>query len=147
MSAIGTPTYKLAKIFVPLEPLMYNQYTIKDSFHIFEDLNHFNTNLIMVSVDVESLFTNIPLQQIIDLCVQKLFEDKNNIDGLSKESFHEMLTVTITESFVLFDNKYYKQNDEVATGSPVGPIFANVFLCLHEILWVEKCLPEFRPVI
>ena len=104
MSAIGTPTYKLAKLFVPLEPLMYNQYTIKDSFHIFEDLNHFNTNLIMVSVDVESLFTNIPLQQIIDLCVQKLFEDKNNIDCLSKESFHEMLLPLLSLLFYLIMN-------------------------------------------
>ena len=31
--------------------------------------------------------------------------------------------------------------------SPLGPTFANVFLCVHEILWLEKCLPDFRPVI
>ena len=33
LSAIGTPTYKLAKFSVPvLEPLTTNEYTIKDSF-------------------------------------------------------------------------------------------------------------------
>ena len=148
LSAIGTPTYKLAKFFVPLlEPLTYNQYAIKDSFSFCEELKHFNTNLIMASFDIESLFTKIPLQETIDLCVQKLVEDKNFIDGLSKDSFREMLTVTMTEYFILFDNKYYEQHDGVAMGSPLGPTFANIFLCVHEILWLEKCPPEFRPVI
>ena len=58
-----------------------------------------------------------------------------------------MLPVTMTESFILFDNKYYKQHDGVTMGSPLGPTFANIFLCVHEILWLEKCPPEFRPVI
>ena len=31
----------------------------------------------MTSFDVEMLFTNIPVQETIDLCVQKLFENKN----------------------------------------------------------------------
>ena len=30
-----------------------------------------------------------------------------------------MLTVTITESFILFDNEYYKQHAGVAMGSPL----------------------------
>ena len=37
--------------------------------------------------------TYIPLQETIDLCDQKLFEAKNNIDGLSQDSFREILTV------------------------------------------------------
>ena len=58
----------------------------------------------MPSFDVKSLFTNIPLQETIDLCVQKLHKDKNYMDGLSKDSFREMSTVTMTESFILFYN-------------------------------------------
>ena len=104
-------------------------------------------NLIMASFDVKSLFTNIPLQETIDLCVEKLFEDENYIDGLSKDSFREMLAVIMTESFILFDNKYCKQHDGVAKGSPLGSSFASIFLCVHEIRWLEKCLSEFRPVI
>ena len=104
-------------------------------------------NLIMASFDVKSLFTNIPLQETIDLCVEKLFEDENYIDGLSKDSFREMLAVIMTESFILFDNEYYKQHDGVAKGSPLGSTFASIFLCVHEIRWLEKCLSEFRPVI
>ena len=32
-------------------------------------------------------------------------------------------------------------------GEPIEPTFANIFLCVHEILWLEKCPSEFRPVI
>ena len=89
----------------------------------------------MPSFDVESLFTNILLQETIALHIQKLFEDKNYVDDLSKDSFREMLTVTMAESFILFDNEYCEQHDGVAMGSPLGPTFASIFLCVHEILW------------
>ena len=59
----------------------------------------------------------------------------------------ELLTVTtMTESFILFDNEYYKQHWST-NGFPTRTNFANIFLCVHKILWLEKCLPEFRPVI
>ena len=112
-----------------------------------EELQHLHANLIMASFDVESLFTNIPLQEPFDLCVQKLFEDKNYINGLSKDSFREMITATMVTLSYLFDNNYYKQHDGVTLGFLLGPIFANIFLCVHKILWLEKYPPEFRPVI
>ena len=73
----------------------------------------------MASFDIESLFTNILLQETIDLCVEKLFEDKSCIDGLSKDSFRQMLTVTMTESFISLDNEYYRPHDGVVMGSPL----------------------------
>ena len=68
LSTIGTPTNKLAKFLVPmLEPLTTNQYTIKDSFTFAEELQSFDPKLVVTSFDIESLFTNIPLQETIDL--------------------------------------------------------------------------------
>ena len=84
---------------------------------------------------------------MIDLCVPNLFEDTNYIDSLSKDSFCEILTVTVTDFFILCDNEYYKQHDGVAIGSPLGPTFTNILFCVHEILWPEKFPPEFRPVM
>ena len=103
--------------------------------------------MITASFEVESFFTNILLLETIDLSVQKLFEGKDYIDGLSQDSFLEMLTITMTESFILFDNKYYRQHDGVAVGSPLGPTLANIFLCVYKILWLEKCPTELRSVI
>ena len=96
LSAIGTPTYKLAKFLLPiLEPLTTNEYTIKDSFTFSEELQSFDSKLLMVSFDIESLFTNILLQETTDLCVENLFKHRTHVDNLSKDSFLKLVTRTI----------------------------------------------------
>ena len=98
-------------------------------------------------LNVKLLFNNIPLKETTNLCVQKLFEDKDYTDGLTKDSFCKMLTVTMTESFISFDNECYRQRDGVTMGFPIGPTFTNIYLCVQTILLFEKCRPKFRPVI
>ena len=64
LSAIGTPTYKLAKFLVPtLEPQTTNEYTIKDSFTFADEPQSFDSKLVMTSFDIESLFTSIPCKK------------------------------------------------------------------------------------
>lgn len=48
-----------------------------------------------------------------------------------KEIF-EMLSLTLKECIILFDNKYCIQTDAVA-GSALGLTMANIFLCYPEI--------------
>ena len=68
LSALQTPTYNLAKFLVPiLDPLTKNEYTVKDSFHFAEDISEQTPSLSMGSLDVDSLFTNIPLDETIDI--------------------------------------------------------------------------------
>ena len=69
LSAINTPTYSLAKYLNPiLSPLTTNEFTGKNSFNFAEDVVHYDHNLYMASLDVESLFTNIPLEETIKNC-------------------------------------------------------------------------------
>ena len=68
----------------------------------------------MTSFDIESLFTNIPLQETIDLCVENIFNDRTHADNFWKDSFHELVTRTMSESLILFDQEFYKQHDGVA---------------------------------
>ena len=70
----------------------------------------------MASFDVESLFTNIPLQGNIEICAELLFRDKPNIDGFTITDFHESPTITMSESLVLISFQYYKQIDGEAMG-------------------------------
>ena len=112
-----------------------------------EELSNYDSNLLMASFDVESLFTNIPFQETIDLCVDLLFNDKPKIDGFTKTDFHELLTVTFSESLILFNNEYYKQIDRVVIGSPLEPTFANIFLSYYEQIWPKNCPYDFKPVI
>ena len=121
------------KFFVPLlAPLTSSEYTIKDSFSFSEELLTFDSNLVMASFDIESLFTNISLKETIDLCVDILFSNTTNVDGITKDYFHELLSICMSESLVLFNEKFYKQIDGFAMDSPLGPTLANIFLCFHE---------------
>ena len=66
IDAINTPSYKLAKFFVPiLSPLVINEYTVKHSFAFAKKITKTDYNYIMASLDVESLFTNIPIEETI----------------------------------------------------------------------------------
>ena len=52
----------------------------------------------MGSLDVDSLFTNIPLEETIDICTNKLFENMKKIEGLSKIEFKELLSLATKAS-------------------------------------------------
>ena len=53
LSAIGTPTYKLAKYLVPkLASITANEFSVKDSFCFAEEIVNQNSNFIMGSLDL-----------------------------------------------------------------------------------------------
>ena len=63
LSLIGNSNYKFAKFLVPkLSSIMFNEFTVKDSFAFAEEIVHQEGKFSMGSLDVDSLFTNIPLE-------------------------------------------------------------------------------------
>ena len=64
LSAINTPIYSLAKCLNRiLSPLTSDEFTVKNSFNFAEKVVNYDHNLHMANLDVESLSTNIPLQE------------------------------------------------------------------------------------
>ena len=48
----------------------------------------------MASWDVDALFTNIPLDKTIDICVKKLFKTPDSlIKGISRNDFCDLLNL------------------------------------------------------
>ena len=115
MSAVNTPTYKLAKFLIPiLKSSTSNEYTVKDSFAFAEEIVEQDFEFFMGSLYVDSLFTNILLEETIDICANTLFENKEKVEGLSKIEFKELLSLATKESYVIFNRKLHKQVDRVA---------------------------------
>ena len=120
--ALNTPTYKLAKFLVPiLKPLTTNGFTVKDYFHFAEEIIDQQHDLFMCSLDVDSLFTNIPLEETIEICTNELFKESDTVEGLSKTEFKEFLSLATKDSHFIFDGTLYKQINGVAMGSPPPP--------------------------
>ena len=74
----------------------------------------------MVSFDIESLFTNIPLNEMIDICVNPVYHKKEKIEGLLERHFKRLLTFATKSSCFVFNGIFYSQIDGVAMGSPLG---------------------------
>ena len=106
-SAIGTPTYKLAKFCDQLlKPLTNNEYTIKDYFSSAKEVLEFDASLFIASFDIKSLFTNITLTEMLNLCLQNLYRNQTHVGNLTKSSFYSLLKITMFESFFIFDGKF-----------------------------------------
>ena len=86
----------------------------------------------MVSLDVDSFSTNMPLDETIEICVKELFKSSQTVSRLNKQQVLEMLSLTTKENVILFDQKYYSQIDGVAIGSPSGPTLTNISLSDRE---------------
>ena len=102
LSAINTPTYKLAKFLVPvLKSLTSNEYTIKDSFAFAAEIVEQDSEFFMGNLDVDSLFTNIPVEETIDICTNTLFENMGKVEGWSKKELRKLLYLATKESWLM----------------------------------------------
>ena len=136
LSATGTYNHKLAKwLEEKLKPLSINEYTITDAFDFADEVRNLSVNEddILVSYDVTALFTNVPLDETINILVNKAFADDwfNKTYGLNlqKDQLVKLLEIATTNQLFQFDGPLYEQTDGVAMGSPLGSLMANVFMC------------------
>ena len=108
------------------------------STHLRILLNLLRTsNCFMGSLDEDLLFPNVPLDETVKICIDELLKSEMTVSGLNKRKMFEMFSLTLKECIILFDNKYYRQIDRVAIGSPLGPTLTNIFLCYHESNWLK----------
>ena len=108
VSSIGTFNYNLARFLCDLlSPLVPNDCSCKDTFSIFSQIKNANlSKRLIVSYDVTSLFTNIPLQEIIDIATNLIFNHNPNLNiAIEKNlknlpfSLHNRLILFLTVSF------------------------------------------------
>ena len=87
VSSRGTFNYDLARFLCDLlSPLVPNVYSCKDTFSFVSQIKNAHASKIyLVSYDVTSLFTNIPLQETIDIAINLIFNHNPNLNIIKKE--------------------------------------------------------------
>ena len=88
----------------------------------------------MCSLDVTSLFTNVPLDETIQICLDRLYSLPDP-PQLPRSVLKDLLQFATKKSHFIF-GQYYDQIDGVAMGSPLGPVLANIFMCHFEEKWL-----------
>ena len=127
VSSTGTFNYNLACFLCDLlTPLVPNNYSCKDTFSFVSHIKNANlSRKFLVSYDVTSLFTNIPLQETIDIAINLIFNQNLNLN-ITKKELKKLSFCTRLRTHFIFNSKFYNQVDGVAMGSPLASVLANI---------------------
>ena len=106
-----------------------NEFIVKDTFSFAKDIVEQDISLIMGSLDVDLLFTNIPLDETINICTNALYSKQDIIQSINKEEFRNVLSLATKQFYFTFNEILYKQMHGVAMSSPLGPTSGYTFLC------------------
>ena len=83
----------------------------------------------VISFDVKSLYTNVPVKEAIQVCTELLYnmpEEKR--PPVDRETFATLTEIASCNVIMLTHDGYYKQKDGLAMGSPPAPHLANGWL-------------------
>ena len=146
ISQIPTPTYVLAKkLNGLLTPFVPNRYSLASSKEFLDLVKDAPSSGIIASLDVESLFTNVPVDRTIDFICNKVYRSRPT-PGLDIPEVHlRTLLEACTKQapFRCPRGKLYLQTDGVAMGSPLGVLFANFFMgTIEELVFSATNKPD-----
>ncbi|KAL7382914.1 hypothetical protein ABVT39_001599 [Epinephelus coioides] len=137
VAAIGSLTEKVSA-FVDyfLQPCVTSlpSYT-KDSIDFIKTLQAQPTqdNNFMVTMDIESLYTNVPKQEGLRAAKHFLHQqDSDNSNTPSLVCLLELMETVLTNNYFMFGNDFYLQVSGVSMGSKMSPSFASLFVGLLE---------------
>ena len=131
----GTYSYNAAQgISQYLKPLCKNKFTINDTQSFSADTKNIpplQEDEEDVSYDLESLFTNIPINETIDYVLDQIYNKKKLKPICSKLIFKHLLLKLATEVTFTVNNSFYKQTDGWAMGGPLVT-FCDIFMTKME---------------
>ena len=83
----------------------------------------------LVSLDVEGLFTNVPVNEAIAYTTELMYSPNHDFaPPIDQDTFAKLLKLVCVDVVFSTHQGYFKQVDGVAMGSPLGPLLANVFM-------------------
>ena len=152
LSAIDTAEYALSKwIEAKIKPFYDSIWSVTSTNSFVEDLNTIKpcSGDVCVSFDIKSLFTNVPLKEVVDDVANVVYDDEENcafnefteefknknknLKGrkLTKKVFKNIL-MACSKNVFLYNENVYEQIDGLSMGSPLSPILANWFVAKVE---------------
>ena len=143
ISNIRTATYDTAKYLNSLlAPLGKTDCSLLNTESFIKDIKgqRIPDGYQMISFDVKSLFTNVPLNETINIILRKVYDENKIVTNIPRSVLKELLYLCTKHVHFKFNGEIYTQCDGVAMGSPLGPLFANIFMISLE----ENILPKLE---
>jgi hypothetical protein len=118
----------LHKIFNPLAG--HKKSFVKNSEHFIEILDRFKIQGadILISFNVVSLFTNVPIIEALQVIRNKLSLDEThpNRSSLQTEDIMELSEVCIKTTYFQVEDRLYQQKSRMAMGSSLSKVVSHI---------------------
>ena len=96
-----------------------------------------------VSNDLESLFTNVPVNETIDYILQEIYVKEKLPKTCSKLIMKCLLLKLTTENTFMLNSNFHKQIDASAMGGPLSVTFSDIYLTKMEEEVIKPANPSF----
>ena len=138
VSYIGSPLYDISKYLASI----LSHYTTSDNHHSknSKEFSEYVRQLTieddeqLISFDVTSLYTNVPIEDTLVVIKDLLENDPSLKDRTSipAKDLLELTRLVLTKTSFLFNGIIYKQTDGVAMGGPASSVVAEIFMLMFE---------------
>jgi len=132
ISMSGTVTHDISQFLNSIiRPFLNKTKMVLSSTEVLVELQsiHLSPSDHLVSLDVESLFTNVPVATTIDFIIDSVYSHSDlPPPEIPVETLRSLLKICTTENPFEFDGETYIQVDGVSMGSPLGPTFADFYM-------------------
>jgi len=131
VSSVNTALYTMASFLhdiITYSLKNMNKYTT-NSFDLYNTLSGkwIGDTDVLISLDVVSLFTNVPIDLAIDSVGSRWCYIQRNT-RIPKNEFLLAINFILTSTFFTFNNVIYKQTFGTPMGSPLSPIIADLVM-------------------
>ena len=133
VSFINSPTYNLSKFLSRiLSRLSVNRYSVRNSKEFVDYVKNFTTseNELLVSFDVVSLFTSVPVDKVLGLVLDLVSSD----EFLASRTSPDIPDITIgfehcfSSTVFSYKNSFFKQIYGTPMGFFISPIIASIYM-------------------
>ena len=143
VSSVGSASYELSKWLVTeLSPILgtVSSFSVKNNIDFIEKLKSSNINykFKLISFDVTSLFTRVPVDNLLEYLADIL---ENYNLTLPCDTIIELIKMCVIDCKFTFDDCFYKQKFGMSMGNPLSPLLSNLYMEFFEI----KLLPQILP--
>ncbi|XP_058448913.1 uncharacterized protein LOC131428871 [Malaya genurostris] len=130
-SEIGTATYNAAKFVISILNCIVGktEHHIVNSFDFVGDIRQhtIQDDCMMISLDVVSLFTNVPVDYAVEN-VRLRWTEIMAHTKVPENNFIDMLQLVLSFTFFKHQGRFFKQKFGLPMGSPLSPVVANIVL-------------------
>ena len=137
----------LSDLWSPLTGL--TSHTVANSTSFVQEISSLSIHAdeTMVSFDVVSLFTNVPIEGALNAALQRLSADTSlpARTSLSPSQVTGLLGFVLRATYFSYNGSFYEQQEGAAMGSPVSVVIANLYMEVFEEQALQSCDPQLRP--